>query len=353
MDINRNNYEVWLTDFMDGKLSATRTEELMSFLDQNPNLKEEFEGFETIILKPGNIRFSPKEQLKKPPVIASEEIDENNCETFFIAWHENDLDASQKENLLTFLQHNPLLKDEFRLFESLKLIADQEVTYAGKEGLKHKRKIAPWWWTTSAAAVILVLFALFSLLRHETSIHLNDEMFIVKIEPKTVTISEVHPFILPEKRHETKITGQIALNDRSEQVEQPAFTFIPSRNVPIVLAVSSIPGNPVHFNTVYPEAPAKVKTGEEKKKRPLARVFHGLMARLTHKGKRDGEKGAGHKEPAMVRILDRSLMVFNTVTGSDKKLEKTFDEKGNLKEYRFEGQIISWNKKISPQPDKE
>jgi len=55
----------------------------------------------------------------------------------------------------------------------------------------------------------------------------------------------------------------------------------------------------------------------------------------------------------MVRILDRSLMVFNTVTGSDKKLEKTFDEKGNLKEYRFEGQIISWNKKISPQPDKE
>ena len=63
MEINRNNYEVWLTDFMDGKLSATRTEELMSFLDQNPNLKEEFEGLETIILKPGNIRFSPKEQL--------------------------------------------------------------------------------------------------------------------------------------------------------------------------------------------------------------------------------------------------------------------------------------------------
>ena len=43
MEININNYEVYVIDFIDGMLNEIDTANLLIFLDQNPALKEEFE----------------------------------------------------------------------------------------------------------------------------------------------------------------------------------------------------------------------------------------------------------------------------------------------------------------------
>ena len=43
MEININNYEVYVIDFIDGMLNEIDTANLLIFLDQNPVLKEEFE----------------------------------------------------------------------------------------------------------------------------------------------------------------------------------------------------------------------------------------------------------------------------------------------------------------------
>ena len=42
MKIDRSNYEIWFIDWLDGNLNSLQIEQLKLFLDQNPDLKEEF-----------------------------------------------------------------------------------------------------------------------------------------------------------------------------------------------------------------------------------------------------------------------------------------------------------------------
>ncbi len=42
MQIDRSNYEIWFIDWLDGNLTGKEIEQLKLFLDQNPDLREEF-----------------------------------------------------------------------------------------------------------------------------------------------------------------------------------------------------------------------------------------------------------------------------------------------------------------------
>ena len=63
--INRSNYEVWFIDYADGKLSHEHVAELLLFLEENPDLKNEFGFFEPVELPVDKVEFPFKENLKK------------------------------------------------------------------------------------------------------------------------------------------------------------------------------------------------------------------------------------------------------------------------------------------------
>ena len=50
MNINLNNYEAYFLDYHEGSLSPALVKELMEFISQHPELKEEFETFEPVAL---------------------------------------------------------------------------------------------------------------------------------------------------------------------------------------------------------------------------------------------------------------------------------------------------------------
>ena len=58
MDINRDNYEFFLIDYIDGNLTAKQLEAVENFLWLNPDLKNELEGLSKHILKPDRDRKS-------------------------------------------------------------------------------------------------------------------------------------------------------------------------------------------------------------------------------------------------------------------------------------------------------
>ena len=78
MKVDRENYEVWMIDYFDGKLNADETAGLMAFIEENPDIKEEFESFEINIAVPDNTSLPEKSALKKTPVVAYHKIDEEN-----------------------------------------------------------------------------------------------------------------------------------------------------------------------------------------------------------------------------------------------------------------------------------
>jgi len=52
MTINRNNYEAFIIDFIDGNLSPALRDELLVFLNQNPDIADEIDGIDGLILTP-------------------------------------------------------------------------------------------------------------------------------------------------------------------------------------------------------------------------------------------------------------------------------------------------------------
>ena len=50
MKINLHNYEAVFLDYYEGNLSAEDVSELLLFLENHPELKEDFESFENIVL---------------------------------------------------------------------------------------------------------------------------------------------------------------------------------------------------------------------------------------------------------------------------------------------------------------
>jgi hypothetical protein len=135
--INKNNYEVFFLDHIEGRLDATQTAALMLFLDAHPELKEELEGLEMVSLEPDNqISFTAKDSLKKPLLVAVGKINEHNYEEFFVAGAEGDLSKSDMLALSSFLEKNPGLMKDYENIRQCRLQPDKQVVFANKALLK-------------------------------------------------------------------------------------------------------------------------------------------------------------------------------------------------------------------------
>jgi hypothetical protein len=172
MKINRDNYEIYFIDYWDGTLDPALEKELMIFLENNYDLKEEFDNFENVSIVPDKkIKFAGKESLKKPVIASVQFINEQNYEEYFIANIEGDLRHEESLQLEKFILLNPVLEKEYQLFVNTKLIADKNIIYENKAGLK-KTKVVKFnpkyiYYPVSVAASFIILLAIYILLNKE------------------------------------------------------------------------------------------------------------------------------------------------------------------------------------------
>ncbi len=130
MNINKNNYEAFFLDYHEGNLSPQQVADLLLFVEQHPELKEEFESFENVTLDDlSNVSFEGKASLKK-------EITLENREDYFIRNVENTLTATEKNLLENFIKQHPQYLTELELFQKTKVFADTSVIFENKESLK-------------------------------------------------------------------------------------------------------------------------------------------------------------------------------------------------------------------------
>lgn len=156
MIITRNNYEAFLLDYFEGNLSPEKVDLLLFFLDQNPDLKEDFEDFEDFNLVPERQVFEDKLMLKRSAALVNGE----NYENYIIAEIEGENKLEESQELSLFLKANPSKQKEFTTYQKTKLIAP-EIIFSDKQSLKKETKVIPlFWWYSSAAAVVLMFFLL-------------------------------------------------------------------------------------------------------------------------------------------------------------------------------------------------
>jgi cytoskeletal protein RodZ len=158
MNINRNNYEEYFLLYADNELSKTERKIVEIFVQENPDLKEEFSMLKlTINIPDENVKLTDKSFLLKKESLSF--INENNCEEIFILYHDEELTEEQKTETKKFVTENPKYKADFEWIGKAKLIPDNSIVFPNKKHLCRKEKpgkvISLMYWISIAAAVFI------------------------------------------------------------------------------------------------------------------------------------------------------------------------------------------------------
>ncbi len=241
MKINHDNYEALLLDYIEGKLDADTAKALRTFITQHPALGswEELTA-DLPELQEENIDFPDKASLILPEIVACQGINEQNFEGYFIAWHENQLDADEKEAVKQFLHLNPSLEAEFRLAGMVYLQADDGIVLDSKEKLIKRAPVVQILLGKAmrVAATIALLFTI-SLwwFRQNPEIETRVTTFDVKPAKETTTpdaiisaeaISEGYTKSADVTTHQQILAASEVLSAQSAQILQQRYEILPS-----------------------------------------------------------------------------------------------------------------------------
>jgi len=181
MKINRNNYEAWFIDYLEGNLDEKLVDDLIEFLQQNPDLKEELSLFETVSLEQEEITFNKKELLFKEKYDA-----ENEFNQAAIASVEGEISASEKTEFENYLSTHPEKQKEAELFKQTKLQPDESIIYNRKNKL-YRRPAGKTilMWTTRAAAVIIVALTVYTFIEKSSNkVIPENQVAVIENEPE-------------------------------------------------------------------------------------------------------------------------------------------------------------------------
>ncbi len=212
MKISRNNYELIFLDYHEGRLDYDETKDLFRFLEMNPDLREEFESFENIIM-PAEIEknsFPGKGMLRKKEIKAFGNVIEENFREKFIAYFEGDLSDEEKQDVQNFISLNPDLENEFQTFGMLKISPDEGIVYPDKLKLMQKVFISSGRlflkYAASVAAIFIMGLTLYYFIENERKQLFNNVV-------NSANRSEISGF-LSEKNNLPELNNQLQLQKK-------------------------------------------------------------------------------------------------------------------------------------------
>lgn len=154
MKINRDNYEAYLLDLMEGNLPEADKSALLAFLEANPDLKVNAGFYDVVELDTDEVTFDNKNKLYRG------ELNEQNIEWYLAAQAEGDTTAEENTAIEKFIQSHPAWKKQQQLFSLAKLSADDSIRFDYKSSLYKNKTVSIFQrkaFYYAAAAVIALL----------------------------------------------------------------------------------------------------------------------------------------------------------------------------------------------------
>lgn len=224
MKINRNNYESYFVDYLEGNLDEKMINDFIEFLQQNPDLKEELSLFESVSLDPESIAFNKKEKLYKEKYDSDTEFNRAG-----IASLEGDISESEKTSFEIYLAKHPEKQKETILISKTKLQPDKTITFNKKNKLyKYSSGKTILLWSVRIAAVLMLAFVFYFLTNRqveniipENKIALVDDDVTNKdLNPVVPEIKlELVPVTKDKKKEETTIEQKAVVKPEIKKEE--------------------------------------------------------------------------------------------------------------------------------------
>lgn len=157
--INQHNYEAYLLDAMEGRLSVEQQLELDTFMALHPELAIDLEDLAEMTFDPQQAVFPNKEILKKTgaDLVSGEQ---------FIGYIEQQLSQEEKLRVEAHCANDPSIAKELDLYKKTIAVADTSIVFEDKEQLKRRTKVILFNFRAAsfaAAASVLVLLMLYIL----------------------------------------------------------------------------------------------------------------------------------------------------------------------------------------------
>lgn len=179
MKINRNNYEAFFIDYLEGNLDEKMVDDFIEFLQQNPDLKEELSLFENVSAVQEEVTFNKKELLFKEKYDFEDEFNKAA-----VARLEGDISEAEKVEFEKYISTHPEKNKEIELFNKTKLQPDKNVVFNKKNKLyRYSAGRTILLWTTRVAAILVLAFAVYIFI-DKTSNNLIPENQVATIEPE-------------------------------------------------------------------------------------------------------------------------------------------------------------------------
>ncbi len=365
MKPDRSNYEIWLIDWLDGNLDETRTEQLMAFLEENPDLREEADSLSITRLEPENKAPLTKKPLKRTPL----QLHSSQVEYLSVAYLENDLSDEQIKDLKENISANPENRKLFDTVQRTRLIPP-DLRYKYKSLLIKKTRTERIMRFSvmglSAAATVAVLIISFIVFPRSNKIRnegLAENSFndTILLRPGTVIIYKED--LAFEKPYQAETPGKSA----GDKISVPDLFAVTNQPVVFLPADSSSfrePGPGSFISAVPVFSNVEINTGIDNPsltasniviKEPLyfdserSRLSRFIAGVFREKILKDEEFNDSPLKS--YEIAEAGIEGLNKLLGWEMALVKTNDDEGDLKSIYFSSRVLKFNapvKKSNP-----
>ena len=161
MNITRHNYEEFFILYIDNELGSDDRRRVEGFVNENPDLKNEFDLLlQTRMTPDHDLVFDGKQQLLKTALPGP--ISENNFEEWLLLYIDNELTAKEKIAVEEFIAGHPSAETTLQQLQKTKLHPEHAVVFPNKEILYRREKRTPViairvWRIAVAAALLLAI----------------------------------------------------------------------------------------------------------------------------------------------------------------------------------------------------
>jgi len=319
MTINRNNFEAYLLDYLEGNLDPLLTADLMAFLAENPEYEKYIPETQSHSLTPDNHEFGFKQQLKKEfnDIPA---INDYNFDEFCIASVEGLLDARETARLNEYIAGGTERQKNLRLYGKLRLQPDLTIEYPEKERIRKQSRgffrMRYLYYGLALAASVAVLFML-TLKRPVDDLQGNSPVIVADSRPAQNTNEEPARIITAPDKPDPVAES---LTELYEAPENPATTVSEFRE-PVHLAnlerVTRKLESPVTAS--MPEIPVSVPAETR-------------IATKTKQPRIDSENliVALFSKINFWKTAETAIIGFNYLTEAQLSIDKTTDGTGRL-----------------------
>lgn len=175
--INRDNYEIYFMDYLDGNLDPCQKDDLMAFLKNNPDLEHELDALKNSpFVEENDVSFKSKDALKKQLTLSHP--DYTLFDDLAIGKLEGALTENQVQEFNHLINEFPNKKKEYDLYKKTVMKPDKKLRYNGKSYLKQGKTIQLYRKTLysymALAASVLLIVGLYLFLPEAQNIPYND-----------------------------------------------------------------------------------------------------------------------------------------------------------------------------------